>query len=91
MIPRFPDPGLSHWQTHPEEGGESLAVVSDSKVVWFGSKDFHDVFIEFGLLDLKEKKHELYQDNTDVYQRYFRLKRAQSYDIILTLESIYQL
>lgn len=55
MIPRFPDPSLSHWQTHPQEGGESLAVVSDSKVVWFGSKDFHDVLIEFGLLDLKEE------------------------------------
>lgn len=54
MIPRFPDPSLSHWQTYPQEGGESLAVVSNSKVVWFGSKDFHDVFIEFGLLDLKE-------------------------------------
>lgn len=55
MIPRFPDPSLSHWQTHPQESGESLAVVSDSKIVWFGSEDFHDVFIEFGLLDLKEE------------------------------------
>lgn len=59
MVPRSPAPSPSHWQTHPQKGGESLAIVSNSKVVWFGSEDFHDVFIEFGLLDLKKKKENM--------------------------------
>lgn len=42
-------------QTHPQKGGESLAIVSHGKVVWFGPEDFHDVFIKFSLLDLKEE------------------------------------
>lgn len=45
--------------THPQEGGEALAVVPDGKVVWLGSEDFHDVFIELRLLDLKEENSQL--------------------------------
>lgn len=50
---------LCHPQTHPQKGGESLAVVPDSEVVWLGPEDFHDVFIELGLLDLKEENSQL--------------------------------
>lgn len=50
---------LRHPQTYPEKGGETLAVVSHSKVVWLGSEDFHDVFIEFCLLDLEEENSQL--------------------------------
>lgn len=46
-------------QTHPQEGGEALAIVPDGKVVWLGSEDFHDVFIELRLLDLKEENSQL--------------------------------
>lgn len=46
-------------QTHPQEGGEALAIVPDGKVVWLGSEDFHDVFIELCLLDLKEENSQL--------------------------------
>lgn len=53
-----PGPYPSHPQTHPEEGGETLAVVSNGKVVC-QSEDFHDVFIEFCLLDLKEENSQL--------------------------------
>lgn len=45
--------GLCHQHTHPQKGGKSLAVVSNGKVVWLGPEDFHDVFIEFCLLDLE--------------------------------------
>lgn len=53
--PRIPGLCLRHPQAYPEKGGETLAVVSHSKVVWLGSEDFHDVFIEFCLLDLEEE------------------------------------
>lgn len=54
-----PLPSPSHPQTYPEEGGETLAIVSNGKVVWLRSEDFHDVFIEFCLLDLKEENSQL--------------------------------
>lgn len=56
-----PGPGLclGHPETHPQEGGEALAVVADSKVVRLGSEDFHDAFIEFCLLDLKEENSQV--------------------------------
>lgn len=52
---RGPGLWLSHPPTYPQKGGESLAVIPDGKVVWLGPEDFHDVFIEFCLLDLKEE------------------------------------
>lgn len=51
--PQAPGLGLRHQHTHPQKGGKSLAVVSNGKVVWLGPEDFHDVFIEFCLLNLK--------------------------------------
>ena len=57
--PQAPGLGLSHPQTHPQKGGKSLAIVSNSKVVWLGPEDFHDVFIEFCLLDLEGENSQL--------------------------------
>lgn len=43
--------------TYPYESRKSLAIVSNSKIIWFWSYHFHNVFIELCLFSL-ENKHE---------------------------------
>lgn len=45
--------------TYPYECWKSLAIISNSKVVWFWSYHLHNVFIELGLLSLQNKQEEL--------------------------------